>query len=478
MSHSLRFRMLVTLILVVVATVGGIALLSTLAANRIHYRYERDRQVTRHEGFARLLTQYYAQYGNWSGVQPVIERMSQITGERVILVSQAGQIVADSAGELVGQVLGQDWDDPAAKIAYDKDVVGVLYANFPRWDPRPGSRRFADSAQAPYPLLPFPQGVDPGSQAFLSSLNRALLLVAAASGVAAMLLSLLLSRRILGPVEALTAAARQMGGGDLTQRVEVQSNDEIGELAQAFNAMAEGLSRLETLRRNMVTDVAHELRTPLSNIRGYLEAFRDGVMEPKSETIDSLYEEAMLLSHLVDDLQELSLAEAGQLRLERVPAALGKILATSISAVRSRAALHGITLHLDLPGDLPIVEVDPQRIEQIMRNLLSNAVVHTPSGGEIVVATSPKEDEIEISVSDTGEGIPPEHLPYVFERFYRVDKSRSRATGGTGLGLAIVKQLVEAHGGHIRVESELGHGTQFTFTLPLANPNKDHYEKE
>ena len=477
MSHSLRFRMLVTLILVVVATVGGIALLSPLAANRIHYRYERDRQVMRHERFAGLLTQYYAQYKNWSGVQPVIERMSQITGERVILISQTEQIVADSAGELIGQVLGRDWDVPVAKITHDRMVVGILYANFPRWDVRPGSRGFADSTKASYPLLPLPQGVDPGSEAFLSSLNRTLLLVAVASGVAAVLLSLVLSRRILGPVEALTAAARRMEGGDLEQRVEVQSRDEIGELAQAFNSMAEGLSHLERLRRNMVTDVAHELRTPLSNIRGYLEAFRDGVMESKPETIDSLYEEAMLLSHLVDDLQELSLAEAGQLQLERVPTTLVKILATAIGAVRSRAEVNGITLHLDLPGDLPPVEVDPQRIEQILGNLLGNALVHTPPGGEIVVAAHPKEDEIEISVSDTGEGIPSEHLAYVFERFYRVDKSRSRATGGTGLGLAIVKQLVEAHGGRIGVESEVGRGTQFTFTLPLAKPRKGHYEK-
>jgi signal transduction histidine kinase len=295
-----------------------------------------------------------------------------------------------------------------------------------------------------------------------------LLLAAGVAGLAAVLLTLVLSRRILRPVEALTAAAQRMEKGDLSQRVEVHSQDEIGELARAFNAMADGLARLEELRRNMVTDVAHELRTPLSNIRGYLEALQDGVVEPKPEVIDSLHEEAMLLNRLVDDLRELTLAEAGQLKLERRPVAPADLVDRALEAARAQAEAKGIALQADLPEDLPLVDVDSQRIGQVLGNLLSNALTHTPPGGKVVVVARAKQLAVEVSVSDTGEGIPLERLPYIFERFYRADRSRSRATGGTGLGLSIAKQLVEAHGGRISVASQVGQGTTFTFTLPVA----------
>jgi two-component system sensor histidine kinase BaeS len=309
-----------------------------------------------------------------------------------------------------------------------------------------------------------------GIEGFLTSLNRTLLLIAVAAGLGAVLLILGLSRRILAPVEALTEAARRMEAGDLSQRVEVTSKDEIGELGQAFNSMADGLARLEELRRNMVTDVAHELRTPLSNIRGYLEAVQDGVLEPDGQVIASLYEEAMHLNHLVDDLQELSLAEAGKLRLQRQAVALSDVVNRAVAALRARAQAEGVELQVDPLEDLPLVDIDPQRIGQVLRNLLDNALTHTPSGGEIAIAAHADGQWVAVSVRDTGSGIAAEDLPYVFERFYRGDKSRSRATGRTGLGLAIVKQLIEAHGGQIEVESEVGQGTQFTFTLPVTEP--------
>jgi signal transduction histidine kinase len=295
------------------------------------------------------------------------------------------------------------------------------------------------------------------------------LLSAGLAGFGATLLILGLSRRILAPIEALTAAAQRLEAGDLSQRVEITSHDEIGDLAHAFNAMADGLARLEELRRNLVGDVAHELRTPLSNIRGYLEAIQDGVVEPGPDIVDSLYEEAMLLHRLVDDLQELALAEAGQLRLERRPVALADVVDRAVGAVHPRAEAGGITLRVDVADDLPLVDVDPQRIGQVLRNLLDNALAHTPASGEIVVAASLAEHWIEVRVRDTGVGIAPEDLPYVFERFYRADRSRARATGGTGLGLAIARHWVEAHGGEIRVESAVGQGTCFTLTLPVAN---------
>jgi len=458
MFHSLRFRLLMVLILVVVAAVGGIAFVSTQVTTRTFQGYEDRRGMMRDRRFQGFLTGHYGWHGSWSDVQPELEQIEQITGERVVLADQEGRIVADSEGELIGQPVGPGWGAPAALIVHNGAPVGALYVGVPEGNL--------------------------GTEGFLASINRTLLLVALTAGLSAVLLILGLSRHILAPVEALTAAARRMEAGDLSQRVEILSNDEIGDLARAFNAMADGLARLEELRRNMVTDVAHELRTPLTNIRGYLEALRDGVVEPENHVIDSLHEEAMLLNRLVDDLQELSLAEAGQLRLGCQPVALADIVDRAVKAMRPRAEAKTVALQVDLPEDLPLVEVDPQRIGQVLRNLLENGLTHTPPGGEVGVtarATCPEpsgglslskgrgsDQWVEVKVRDTGTGIAAEDLPYVFERFYRADKSRSRATGGAGLGLAIARQLVEAHGGQIEVESEVGQGTQFTFTLPVA----------
>jgi signal transduction histidine kinase len=292
-------------------------------------------------------------------------------------------------------------------------------------------------------------------------------------GLVAVIVMLAISHRIIQPVERLTAAAHQMEKGDLTARVNVQSSDEIGQLARAFNAMADGLAHQEQLRRNMVSDVAHELRTPLTNIRGYLEAAQDGVMPLDTALADNLYEEAMLLNRLADDLQELALAEAGQLRLERQPVAIGDVAQAAVEAVRPQADARGLRLSLDLPPDLPFVEADAHRVAQVLRNLLNNAMDFTPRGGQITLATRREGAFVHTEVRDTGPGIAPEHLPYVFERFYRADKSRARTTGGAGLGLAIVKQLIEAQGGRVWVNSTLGAGSAFGFALPMITRPQD-----
>jgi len=314
-----------------------------------------------------------------------------------------------------------------------------------------------------------PPGLDPMSEnAFLSSVNRSLLIAAGTAITMALGLTYMLSRRILGPVVALTGAVRAMERGDLSQRVPIEERDEVGELARAFNAMADSLTRNEQLRKNMVTDVAHELRTPLSNIKGYLEALMDGVLVPDTRTLESVHEEATRLSSLVDDLQELSLAEAGQLRLDVSATDLPEVVDRALRGARAQAMGKGIDLTAELPAEMPLVEIDPARIGQVLHNLLGNALVHTPEGGAVTVKAERVGREVVVSVCDTGSGIPPEHLPHIFERFYRVDPSRARATGGSGIGLAIVKQLVQAHGGRIWAESEPGHGSNFRFTLPMA----------
>ena len=284
----------------------------------------------------------------------------------------------------------------------------------------------------------------------------------------ALLLTFVLSRHILAPVKALTQAARRLGKGDFSQRVRVRDKGEVGELAQSFNSMASDLERAEQLRRNMVADAAHELRTPLSNIRGYLEAIRDGIKKPDAGTIRSLNEEASSLSRLVDDLQELSLADAGKLKLIYRKENISRLIDEAVAALQPQAAAKGLMLAVKLPEKLPLVNIDSHRIKQVLRNLLENAVAHTSQGGSITVEAWQQGSQIKVSVVDTGEGIPAKDLPNIFERFYRVDKSRARATGGSGLGLTIAKRLVEAHGGRIAVQSKLRKGSRFTFTLPLS----------
>lgn len=232
--------------------------------------------------------------------------------------------------------------------------------------------------------------------------------------------------------------------------------------------MAADLEQAEQLQRNMVADVAHELRTPLSNIRGYLEAIRDGLVKPDAEAIRSLDEEAALLSRLVDDLQELSLAEAGELKLIVQPEEIAQLVSRTIAAVKSRAVAKGVSLSTDCPGGLAPVMIDSSRIGQVLRNLLENALAHTPEGGAVTVTVRQQDRWMQVSVTDSGEGIPSMDLPHIFERFYRVDKSRARATGGSGLGLTIARRLVEAHGGKIEAQSELGKGSRFSFTIPVA----------
>ena len=447
MFHSLRFRLLVTVILIVVAALGLMTFFGLFVTSQMFTRYQEQQGVLWFRHFGESLAQHYDRAGSWTGVEPRVDSIGEITGKRVVLVDEEGRVVADSEGMMVGKRVGPAWPPPAARVMHDGMPVGSIYTN-----PVPRPMRHTRAATP-----------------FMSSVNRTVLWIGAGAGLVAILLILGLSRRILAPVEALTAAVRRMEAGDLSQRVEVSTQDEIGELGQAFNSMTARLARLEELRRNMVSDVAHELRTPLTNIRGYLEALQDKVIAPEREVIDSLHEEAMLLNRLVDDLQELALAEAGQLHLERGPADLSPVMERAAAALRPQLEAAGIDLRVDLPEHLVVVDIDPERVGQILRNLLANAVTHTGQGGTITITAEPVRDWVRVSVRDTGEGIAEVDLPYIFERFYRADKSRSRATGGAGLGLAIAKYLVEAHGGEIAVESEVGAGSTFTFTLPVVD---------
>ncbi len=308
----------------------------------------------------------------------------------------------------------------------------------------------------------------------LTRIHYGILQAGALAMVFSVLLSYLLARRITRPVAAMHAAAESIARGDFSQRVPVSGTDELADLGRALNYLARSLEDADRLRRHMVADLAHELRTPITALRSYAEALKDGVLEPDAETLGALLAETVRLERLVEDLRELSLLDANALPIAARPMDLRAVIGQVVALRQSEAGAKGVRIEADLPADLPEVRADPDRVAQILQNLLANALTHTPPGGRITVAAAKAADGpsrgglVRVTVADTGPGIPSEDLPYIFERFYRADQSRSRATGGTGLGLTIARKLVEAQGGAIQAENRPGGGAAFTFTLPAA----------
>ena len=446
MLYSLRFRLMLAFTLVIVVTIGAVFFFINRGTGGEIYQFG---ELSHQSDIARIelvLATYYHQQESWEGVQPLVEQLATLHGGRIVLTDSNGTVVADSQGELLGEQYSPDSPGGRLSPPVGKSAPGIVYIS-------PGS-----SVGFGLPSL----------ELLSLNLRRFLLWGGLAAIAIALVLTLGLSRRILAPIRTLTQAAKRLGQGDFSQRVQVYDKSEVGELAQTFNSMASQLERTKQLRQNLTADVAHELRTPLSNVRGYLEAIRDGVVKPDAATIQSLNEETALLSRLLDDLQELSLAEAGELKLTFQAEDIGELINQAVVAIQPQAAAQGLLMSIDIPQKLPPVNIDAHRIAQVLHNLLGNAVAHTARGDAVTVAARQQDNWVEVAVADTGEGIPAEDLPNVFERFYRVDKSRSRATGGSGLGLTIAKYLVEAHGGKIEVQSELGKGSRFSFTLPVA----------
>jgi len=305
-------------------------------------------------------------------------------------------------------------------------------------------------------------------QTFVAALNRSLLVAGLVAGLVAILLGLLLTRTVVKPLQTLRDAARRIGSRDLAYRVPVTSDDDVGELARQFNDMAAALERDEELRRRMMADIAHELRTPLTVIQGQVEALQDGVFELVPANIAPIHDQVIILSRLVNDLRDLALAEAGRLPLEFGQVDIGGLITRVVASFQSQAQARRIALRVDGEVALPPVCADAQRLGQVLANLLSNALRHTPEGGSIEVKTWGEEGAVCFSVSDTGPGIEAADLPFIFERFYRGDRSRSRTEGGAGLGLAIARQIVDAHGGQISVQSPPQQGARFTVRLPAG----------
>jgi two-component system, OmpR family, sensor histidine kinase BaeS len=303
---------------------------------------------------------------------------------------------------------------------------------------------------------------------FVSNLGRTLWIAGLVGVLLAIILGGLFARYIVAPLGEVTVAARRVAGGDFLQSVKARGSSELTELGESFNKMAETLKRDRDLRQNIVADIAHELRTPLSVLQANIEAMQDGVMENNPESLESLHQETVTLARLIEDLRTLSLAESGQLKFNLKATDMKELAPKVVDGMQTQFAARRISMSLEAPEILTPVSADPDRIEQVLRNLLTNALHYTPEGGRVAVKLDPDGDGLTVSVTDTGIGISPDDLPRLFDRFYRVDRSRTRSTGGTGLGLAIVKQLVEAHGGRVWATSEVGKGSTFFFHLPTS----------
>jgi signal transduction histidine kinase len=302
---------------------------------------------------------------------------------------------------------------------------------------------------------------------FIERINVTLFYGALIGAVIALLLGVFLSRTLTRPIRELTQATHAVSEGDLSQQVPVRSNDELGELARAFNKMSAELSRSVNARKQMTADIAHELRTPLSLILGHAEAVHDGVLPPTRENFEIIREEASRLEHLVNDLRTLSLADAGELTINPQVIEPERLINEVAGLYQFETQRKNISLDVETASPLPNIEIDPGRMTQVLTNILDNAIRHTPEGGRIVLSVKRENDHVQLIVQDGGLGVPPEYLDRIFERFYRTDASRQReGDGGSGLGLAIAKSIVLAHGGQLSAENESGKGLRIIISLP------------
>lgn len=455
--------------LVVLVAVGIIAVLINRTTD-IEFRQYITRSGMQASGSGmQLLVAYYEQKDSWAGVEdllgegvsiimppgmpmmPYMDRRPDRPGAQVdvLLADAAGKVIYDSAGKDMGKHLSSREKTRALSITRgDKEVIGYLLLSLPAARDRLGSLE----------------------RQFLDRMERILLIGAALAVGLGLIIGLLLSRSLTAPLQRLASAARAVAGGDLEHQVKAEGSAEMAKVAQAFNEMTTALANSERQRQNMVADVAHELRTPLSVVQGNLQAILDDVYDLDKAEVSRLYDETRLLSRLVDDLRELALADAGQLSLNLQRIDVTQVAATTVESLSLAAQAHEITLTAQMPADLDPAQADPDRVAQVLRNLLINALHHTPIKGTITVTASQTADEVQIAITDTGEGIASEDLPCIFDRFWRADRSRARNdrwAGSSGLGLSVAQSLVEAQGGRIWAESELGIGSTFYFTLPL-----------
>ena len=462
---GLQLRLILAFTAILGLALGSVGLFVSGAAATETDRFQARNQEFRVGRVHRAIAREYARQKDWDGVQFSLEQAGAFYDRRFTVTDVEGKVVADSHYKDGPRHFGKKFTGRSSPIVVEGKTIGYLASDSHGVGPVTETPPAQAAAQFPAPS-PLGQAREPLVSRVAAEVNKTLLMAGVASALGGILLVSLLSRRILAPLQVLGGAAQRLGQGDLTQRVPASGPSEVRQLGDTFNVMAENLQTAEQQRRDLTADVAHELRTPLSNIQGYLDAVHDGLLQPDQATIGTLRQQTSHLVALVEDLRLLAMAEAGSLTLQIESGSLAFLLEESVEAFRPRAESKNIQLTLDIPVDVPELPMDHTRISQVVSNLLENAIFHTPEGGRVTVTTGTDGSAITVTVSDSGPGIPAEELPRVFDRLYRVDPSRARTTGGAGLGLTIARQLVEAHGGRIWAESAPGEGARFSFSLP------------
>ena len=451
---SLQFRLIAGFAIVLIIALGSVSAYARYTTANEAEHFDEALASVREERLERAVNRLLRDRTEEEGFRPLINQAASLYGIDIVVADDTGEVIAetDSADRRLRDFL-RDGRRPLPRR--DFNLLPVLEG-----DRQIGTIAFqaADST-----LIP----PEPQAASIIARMDRFLLWTGLGAGVAGIALFTWMSSRALRPVRQLTGAAERLGQGDFSQRVPVTRDVELGRLGATFNAMAERLENTEQQRRGMMADIAHELRTPLANIQGYVEALQDGLVQADDATLDTLHGQVLHLAHLIEDLRLLALADAGALRLDPQPGDVAALVRSVVDAIRPRAEATGVSIEAHA-GPGPIVEMDGARIAQALSNLIENAMQHTPRGGRVGVTVGVDRGWARVAVSDTGEGIPESELPMVFDRFRRVDPSRARATGGAGLGLTIAKQLIEAHGGRISVASAIGSGSTFTFELPIA----------
>ena len=441
---SFQTKLVVSLILVIVlTTVLGYVLIHAVI-NRAFSDFSKHNMSNQDQILRQVLVDYYDRNGSWDGLDRLFVRNRD---QLPITITDAdGVIISAPDPHTIGEKLSRSELSIGLPITVGGKTVGTLLSR--------GILRLRD----------------PIEKHFLGTVTISLLISAVIVSVVGILLSIILFRQLTGPLKQLDAAAGEIARGKLTSRVEVHSQDELGHLADSFNKMAASLEKSEQAKRRMIADVSHELRTPISVVRTGLEAMRDGLLEATPANIATLHDKILLTTRLVDDLQQLALADAGQLSIHKGVLDLNELIERIRATIEVELEDRGVALRIEIPMNLPRAHADRQRIEQVLLNLLANAMRYTPSGGAISISAQKLDTMVQVSVCNSGPGLSNEDLEHVFDRFYRADAARARQNGsessGAGLGLAIAKTLVEVHDGRIWAENSPAGGACFHFTLP------------
>jgi two-component system sensor histidine kinase BaeS len=453
-SNKMRSLSLKLTLAFLFVSVVGVVLVAFIVRQRTQSEFDRFVLDRYQVDLLEDLSTYYERNGSWDEFSGIVAHAPARYGRAVApvpapvtLTDVRGTVVFGGLQHGVGKSLSTDELNQAVPVEVGDEIVGWVL--------------FADSAN------PYAEQPESPESRFLDSLNQAVLLGTVIAVAIALLIGVVLARTISRPVREVTKATQIVAAGDLGYQVPVRTKDELGELASSFNKMSVDLDRANRQRRQMTADIAHDLRTPLSVILGYMESLSTGKLEPTPETFEIIYAKGVHLQHLIDDLRILALADAGELTLTVRPTDPAVLLEHAALAYMIHSQQKNIEIRVEITGELPEVEVDPDRMAQVLGNLVSNALHYTPGGGEIILSAERDDDMIRLKVSDDGSGIDAEDIPHIFDRFYRSDMSRQQ-NGESGLGLAIAKSIVLAHGGTIDVSSAPGKGTAFTIFLPMS----------